>query len=102
MLASAALFSGVGGFANLVFAVVSIFAAVRIKRSEFFAAIIAPPLIYAASLIIASGALSGKSGSLLINIGATLGTYLSVAAPWLFFVEIVCLIVIIVRGRTGR
>lgn len=102
MLASAALFSGIALFPNVVFAVVCIFGALRIRRSDLLAAVIAPPLVYAASVLIAGFAMQGKSGGLILNLGATLGEYLSVGAPWLFGVTIICFVIIVVRGRTGR
>jgi hypothetical protein len=101
-LAAAAIVGGIGLLPNLVFAVVCIFGALRIRRSDLLAAVIAPPLVYAASLVVAGFALRGKSGGLLLNLGATLGEYLAVGAPWLFGVTLVCLVIVIVRGRTGR
>ena len=102
MLLSTWISSGIGGLPNVVFAIVSIYAAVKIQRRNLLAAVVAPPLIYSEAILLASGPINGKSGGVLLNSFATLGTFLAVGAPWLFFTTIVCFIVIVVRGRTGR
>ncbi len=100
MLLHGLLFHGIGWFANLTFLVCCVFAATRVKRQEFVAMIMAPPLIYAAGIVIAGLTLGGRGG--LVGTVANLGTYLAVGAPWLFVTTISCLVIVIVRGRTGR
>ena len=72
------------------------------QSSKSFGADLHIEIIDLAAILLASGPINGKSGGVLLNSFATLGTFLAVGAPWLFFTTIVCFIVIVVRGRTGR
>jgi hypothetical protein len=97
----AALTDGLGVVFQLAFVAVAVVGAFKVRRSDLLAAFIVPPLAYAGALVIASPAL-GITNGLLVGIGANLGSYLAVGAPWLFLGTVLAFAVAVWRGRTGR
>jgi hypothetical protein len=98
-LLSALILDGIGLWPNLIFLLACLYGALRIRRTELIAAVIAPPLVYVAGLMAAS---LGFGGGVLRGLAATFGEYIPLAAPWLFLTTFACLAIVIVRGRTGR
>lgn len=96
-----ALTDGLGVVFQVAFVVVAVVGALKVRRSELLAAFIVPPLAYAGAIVIASPAL-GITNGLIVGIGANLGSFLAVGAPWLFLGTVLAFAVAVWRGRTGR
>jgi hypothetical protein len=100
-LALAWLTDGLGVVFNIVYLLLTLVGALRVRRSDLLAAFIVPPLAYAAALILISPVL-GLGGGVIVALGATLSSGLAVAAPWIFAATAACFGVAVWRGRTGR
>jgi hypothetical protein len=92
---------GLGIVFQVTFVGLAVYGALRVRRRDLLAAFIVPPLAYAAAIVIASPAL-GISGGLIVGLGANVGSFLAVGAPWLFLGTLLAFGVAVWRGRTGR
>ncbi len=105
--AVAAVISGMiwhelGVMFDLVFAAVSIYAAVRVSYRDALAAVIAPPLAFAVAGIV-GGRFTEQAahGSMIMREASAVFTHLAFGAPWLVVTTAACGIIVWVRSRSA-
>ncbi len=88
---------------GIVFVLVCIFTAIKVRPSDLWTAVITPPLAFLAALIISGQitALSG-SGDLLLREATVIATGLAFNAPFVFGGTIAALIVVLVRRPKAK
>lgn len=105
--AIAAVISGMiwhelGVMFDLVFAAVSIYAAVRVSYRDALAAVITPPLAFAVAGIVGGRFDDVAShGSMIMREAAGVFTHLAFGAPWLVGTTAACGVIVWVRTRSA-
>ena len=93
----------IGWMTGLALLVSSVYAAVAVRRSDIWAAVVIPPLAFLVALLTAGQlTILGKSGGLLVREGALLFVSLATNAPWILGTTLVCLAIVLVRRRRAR
>jgi hypothetical protein len=93
----------IGWLTGLALLVSSVYAAVAVRRTDIWAAVVIPPLAFLVALLTAGQlTILGKSGSLPVREGALLFVSLATNAPWILGTTLVCLVIVLVRRRRAR
>lgn len=98
-LLSASTGRGFGIAFNVVYALVTIYVALRIHVEDRFSAVVAPPLIYAAAMLIGGFVDSEETTHTLSRVFENTFINLSFGAPWLVGTTLATIAIALVRGR---
>jgi hypothetical protein len=97
--ADALITNRIGTITGLALLVSSVYAAVVVRRSDIWAAVVVPPLAFLAATLTAGQLTLDKTGSLLIREGYMVFRTLAVNAPWILGTTLVCLVIVLLRRR---
>jgi hypothetical protein len=86
-----------GVITGVALAVSSIYAALTVRRSDIWAAVVMPPLAFLVAALTAGQLTLDSSGSLLLREAYMLFRTLAVNAPWILGTTVVCLVIVLVR-----
>ena len=90
---------GFGVAFNVLYALVTLYVALRIHVEDRFTAVIAPPLVYAAAMFLGGFFDSEESTRTLRRVLENTFVNLSFGAPWLVGVTLATIVIAVVRGR---
>ena len=95
----ALLRDGIGVITGVALVLTSAAAALTLRRSDIWAAVVMPPLAFLAALLTAGQLTVSSSGSLLSRQALNIVTGLSLNAPWLIAATLIALVIEMVRRR---
>ena len=95
----ALLRDGIGVITGVALVLTSAAAALTLRRSDIWAAVVMPPLAFLAALLTAGQLTVSSSGSLLSRQALNIVTGLSLNAPWLIAATLIALVIVMVRRR---
>ena len=95
----AVLRHGIGAITGVALVLSSAAAALTLRRSDIWAAVVMPPLAFLAALLTAGQLTVSSSGSLLSRQALNIVTGLSLNAPWLIAATVIALVIVLVRRR---
>jgi hypothetical protein len=98
-LAQALISNRVGWLTGLVLVVTSVYAALTVRRPDFSAAVVVPPLAFLLTILVAGQLTLAEGGSLLVREGFVLVRGLAENAPWILGATALAAIIVIVRAR---
>lgn len=98
-LLDAVLRHGIGAITGVALVLSSAAAALTLRRSDIWAAVVMPPLAFLAALLTAGQLTVSSSGSLLSRQALNVVTGLSLNAPWLIAATVIALVIVLVRRR---
>ena len=98
-LLSAATGHGFGFGFNVIYLAVVLYVSLRIYTSDRFTAVVAPPLAYAFTLLIAGRFDTTDDGHTIKLLVENMFLNLSLNAPWLVGTTLAAIVIAIVRGR---
>lgn len=98
-LLSAASGRGFGIVFNLIFVVVAVYVALRIHVEDRLTAVVAPPIVYALSVFVASFFDSEETTRTLRRVIENSVLDITLGAPWLVITAVVTIVIAVLRGR---
>jgi hypothetical protein len=101
-LVSAATGRGFGIAFNVIYLVITLYAALRIHVSSRWYAVVAPPLIYALTLGVAGFFDTEETSHTLRRVIENSFVNLSFGGPWLTGATLAALVIVLIRGRRDK
>lgn len=98
-LAQALIWDRVGWLTGLVLVATSCYAALTVRRPDFSAAIVVPPLAFLLTILVAGQLTLTDGGSLLVREGFVIVRGLAENAPWILGATALAAIIVLVRAR---
>lgn len=100
-LAQALIWDRVGWLTGLVLVATSCYAALTVRRPDFSAAIVVPPLAFLLTILVAGQLTLTDGASLLVREGFVIVRGLAENAPWILGATALAAIIVLVRARRG-
>lgn len=98
-LAQALIWDRVGWLTGLVLVATSIYAALTVRRPDFSAAVVVPPLSFLLTILVAGQFTLAEGGSLLVREGFVIVRGLAENAPWILGATALAAVIVVVRAR---